>query len=116
MSIRGLFLHVQNIKNESFEGHKMSCRTFILLQSSIFFNFIKRKIILKKCLKNVHPSLLSCETVEKFNSGDSAAILTAIWLRHHTKKCPRCNASIENLDGRPQITCICRYTFTWLSI
>ncbi|CAF3638312.1 unnamed protein product [Rotaria sp. Silwood1] len=54
---------------------------------------------------------MTCDKYDQCQT--SANHSTKLWLKRHTKLCPKCRRPIEKILGCDHITCICRYEFCW---
>lgn len=66
-----------------------------------------------KCMKKPHPLLISCKSYQYINYNESLG-LSNVCIVTTTKKCPRCNSSIEKNGGCDHMTCRrCAEEFCW---
>lgn len=60
-------------------------------------------------------SQVSCDTVRKWITKNSAESENLNWILANTKPCPKCHRPIEKNQGCMHITCSqCRHEFCWL--
>ncbi|CAF4511802.1 unnamed protein product [Rotaria sp. Silwood2] len=56
---------------------------------------------------------MTCQQYDQFNIS-SIDNNTQIWIRKHSKKCPKCKSYIEKISGCDHMTCtICKHQFCW---
>ncbi|CAF1204647.1 unnamed protein product [Adineta steineri] len=60
---------------------------------------------------------ITCAEYDQTLSSDREETKNQNWLKDHTKKCPKCNVSIEKNDGCDHMTCChCKYEFCWICL
>ncbi|XP_060200894.1 probable E3 ubiquitin-protein ligase ARI8 [Lycium barbarum] len=65
------------------------------------------------CVEEIHRPI-DCDTIAKWISRNHEEAANTNWILAFTKKCPKCDNSIEKNMGCMHMTCRCGYQFCWL--
>ncbi|KAH0724216.1 hypothetical protein KY284_000081 [Solanum tuberosum] len=65
------------------------------------------------CLEEIHRPI-DCDTIAKWKDINQEESANTNWIMAFTKKCPKCDKSIEKNMGCMHMTCRCGYQFCWL--